>query len=219
MPGAAAPGLAAQKKTLRAAEQEERADVAAERTAWCAAVAAGRRAPQRLIFVEESGIDTRMTRRCARAPRGRRACGAVPFGRWKRLTLLGALGPEGVVAVMSVAAATTTAVFHAVVEQVLLPALRTRGPGTIVAFDNLAAHKAAIVHECLRAAGCQALLLPRCSPDLNPIELCWSKIKTALRTIGARSLDELDHELPAVLDSVTAQDARGWFKHCGYALN
>jgi transposase len=172
-----------------------------------------------LIFVDESGIDTRMTRRFARAPRGQRAYGAVPFGRWKRLTLLGALGPEGVVAVMSVAAATTTAVFRAFVEQVLLPALRPRGPGAIVAFDNLAAHKAALVHEALRAAGCQALLLPRYSPDLNPIELCWSKIKTALRAIGARSLDDLDRELPAVLDSITAQDARGWFKHCGYALN
>lgn len=219
MPGAAAPGLAAQKKTIRAAEQEERADVAAERAAWRAALAAGRLAAERVIFVDESGIDTRMTRRFARAPRGQRACGAVPFGRWKRLTLLGALGPEGVVAMMSIAAATTTAVFRAFVEQVLVPALRTRDPGTIVAFDNLAAHKAAVIHESLRAAGCEALLLPRYSPDLNPIELCWSKIKTALRALGARSLDELDRELPAVLDSVTAQDARGWFKHCGYALN
>ena len=218
MPGTAAPRLAAQKKTIRAAEQT-RPDVAAERAVWCAAVAEGRLAPERLIFVDESGIDTRMTRRFARAPRGKRACGAVPFGRWKRLTLLGALGPEGIVAMMSVAAATTTAVFRAFTEQVLIPALRTRGPGTIVAFDNLAAHKAAVVHEALRAAGCQALLLPRYSPDLNPIEPCWSKIKTALRAVGARSLDELDREFPAVLDSVTAQDARGWFKHCGYALN
>jgi transposase len=207
------------KKTIRAAEQEERADVAAERAAWRAAVAAGQLAPQRLIFVDESGIDTRMTRRFARAPRGQRVCGAVPFGRWKRLTLRGALGPEGVVAGMSVAAATTTAVFRAFVEQVLVPALSPGGPGTIVAFDNLAAHKAAVIHQALRAAGCQALLLPRYSPDLNPIEPCWSKIKTALRAIGARSLDDLDRELPAVLDSVTAQDARGWFKHCSYAPN
>lgn len=218
MPGLAASGLAAQKKTIRAAEQE-RPDVAAERAAWRGAVAAGQLAPERLIFVDESGIDTRMTRRFARAPRGKRACGAVPFGRWKRLTLLGALGPEGIVAAMSVAAATTTAVFRAFTEQVLIPALRTRGPGAIVAFDNLAAHKAAIIHEVLRDAGCQVLLLPRYSPDLNPIEPCWSKIKTALRAAGARSLDELDRELPAVLDSVTDQDARGWFKHCGYALN
>jgi transposase len=120
---------------------------------------------------------------------------------------------------MSVAAATTTAVFRAFTEQVLIPALRTRGPGAIVAFDNLAAHKAAVVHEALRNAGCQVLLLPRYSPDLNPIEPCWSKIKTALRAAGARSLEELNRELPAVLDSVTNQDARGWFKHCGYALN
>jgi transposase len=105
------------------------------------------------------------------------------------------------------------------VEQVLIPALRSRGPGTILAFDNLAAHKAAVIHQALRDAGCQTLLLPRYSPDLNPIEPCRSKIKTALRAVGARSLDDLDREFPAVLDSVTAQDASGWFKHCGYALN
>jgi transposase len=219
VPGARAPGLAAQKKTLRAAEQD-RADVAEERAAWRAEVAAGRLDPTRLIFVDESGIDTRMTRHFARAKRGERASGAVPFGRWRRLTLvgalgLGALGLGGLIAAMSVAAPTDTAVFRAFVEQVLAPALRDR-PGALVVMDNLAPHKATIVHEAIRAAGLEPRLLPRYSPDLNPIEPCWSKIKTLLRARQARSLDDLDRELPAVLATVTPGDARGWFRLCGY---
>ena len=214
MPGAPAPGLAAQKKTLRAAEQD-RADVAEERAAWCEEVAAGRLDPTSLIFVDESGIDTRLTRRFARAKRGERARGAVPFGRWRRLTLVGALGLGGLVAAMSVAAPTDTAVFRAFVEQVLAPALRDR-PGALVIMDNRAPHKAATVHAAIRAAGLEPRLLPRYSPDLNPIEPCWSKIKTLLRAKAARSLDELDRALPPVLDAVTPEDARGWFRLCGY---
>ena len=214
VPGARAPGLAAQKKTLRAAEQD-RTDVAEERAAWRAEVAAGRLDPTRLIFVDESGIDTRRSRRFARAKRGERARGAVPFGRWRRLTLVGALGLGGLIAAMSVAAPTDTAVFRAFVEQVLAPALRDR-PGALVVMDNLAPHKATIVHEAIRAAGLEPRLLPRYSPDLNPIEPCWSKIKTLLRARQARSLDDLDRELPAVLATVTPGDARGWFRLCGY---
>ena len=214
MPRAQAPGLAAQKKTLRATEQD-RSDVSEERAAWRAEVAAGGLDPAGLIFVDESGIDTRLTRRFARARRGERACGAVPFGRWRRLTLVGALGPGGLVAAMTVAAPTDTAVFRAFVEQVLAPALRDR-PGALVVMDNLAPHKAAAVHEAIRAAGLEPRLLPRYSPDLSPIEPCWSKVKTLLRAKGARSLDELDRELPAVLAAVTSEDARGWFRLCGY---
>jgi transposase len=215
VPGAAAPGLAAQKRTLRAAEQD-RADVAAERTAWREAVATGHLDPYQLVFIDESGIDTRMTRRFARAPRGVRARGAVPCGRWRRLTLIGALGLGGLAAMMSVAAATSTAVFKAFVEQVLAPALRDR-PGALIVMDNLAPHKAAVVHDAIRAAGLEPRLLPRYSPDLNPIEPCWSKIKTLLRARQARSLEELDRALPDVLATITPEDARGWFRHSGYA--
>ena len=214
MPGAQAPRLAAQKKTLRA-EEQDRGAVAEERAAWREEVAAGRLDPAGLIFVDESGIDTRMTRRFARAPRGERARGAMPCGRWRRLTLIGALGLEGLTAVMTVTAATSTAVFRAFVEQVLAPALRDR-PGALIVMDNLAPHKAAVVHEAIRAAGLEPRLLPRYSPDLNPIEPCWSKIKTLLRAKAARSLDELDRALPPVLDAVTPEDARGWFRLCGY---
>src|SRR5919107_1499413 len=136
--------------------------------ATLAELAAGRLDPAGLIFVDESGIDTRMTRRFARARRGERARGAVPAGRWRRLTLIGALGLGGLAAVMTVAAQTTTAVFRAFVEQVLAPALRDR-PGALVVMDDLAPHEAAAVHAAIRAAGLEPRLLPRYSPDLSPI--------------------------------------------------
>ena len=160
-----------------------------------------------------------MTRAYARAARGRRALGKVPRGRWGRLTVLGALALDGVVASMSVAAATSAAVFLAFVEQVLAPALRGR-PDAIVVMDNLPAHKAARVRAALERAGIEHRYLPAYSPDLNPIEPCWSKLKGCLRTKAARSLDVLDTELGPALATITAEDARGWFRLAGYpALN
>jgi transposase len=175
----------------------------------------GRADPADLIFVDESGITTKMTRPQARAPRGERARGAVPCGGWRRVTLLGALGLEGVVAMMSVEAATSTPVFLAFLDQVLVPELARR-PGATVVMDNLAPHKAAAVRERVEATGCRLRLLPRYSPDFNPIEPCWSKIKTLLRAKEARSVEALDRELPGILNVISAQDARGWFHHCGY---
>lgn len=166
------------------------------------------------MFLDETGVDTAMTRTHARAPRGERAVGRVPAGRWKRLTILGALGWDGVVCAMTVAAATNTRVFHAFVERVLVPALEARPGGTVI-MDNLAPHKAACVRKALDAAGVASRYLPAYSPDLNPIEPAWSKLKAWLRTRGARSLARLDEELPKGLDTIT-QDARGWFRHRGY---
>ena len=171
--------------------------------------------PACLVFLDESGVDTAMTPTCARAPRGQRALGRVPGGHWKRLTILGALAADGLVAAMTVAAATTTQVFLAFVRQVLLPALRAR-PGCLVVMDNLAPHKAACVQEALDAAGIAYRYLPPYSPDLNPIEPAWSKLKAALRRAKARTLDQLDTELPRALDTITARDAQGWFRHAGY---
>lgn len=168
-----------------------------------------------LVFVDESGVDTTMTPRFARALCGQRAVGRTPGGHWKRLTILGALAIDGLVATMTVASATTTAVFRAFVEQVLLPALRAR-PNSTVVMDNLAPHKAACVRDALDAAGISYRYLPPYSPDLNPIELAWSKLKTALRQAEARSLDQLDAELPHALATITASDAQGWFRHAGY---
>jgi transposase len=211
--GAQAAGARAQKKTLRAAEQD-REEVARERASY--RDEAVKLDPAGLIFLDESGVTTKMTRTHARAPRGERARGSVPCGGWPRVTLLGALGPEGVVAMMSIEAATSTAVFLAFLDHVLLPELARRRPGATLVMDNLAPHKAEAVRERIEGAGLRLRFLPRYSPDLNPIEPCWSKIKTLLRAKEARSVDALDRELPGILDAVTAQDARGWFRHCGY---
>jgi transposase len=208
--------MAAEEKMLHASEQE-RADVVAARTAWRAEVCAGVDAA-RLVFLDESGVDTAMTPLYARAPRGQRALGRAPGGHWKRLTILGALAADGLVAAMTVAAATTTQVFAAFVEQVLLPALRDR-PGCLVVMDNLAPHKAACVRAAFEAAGISYRYLPPYSPDLNPIEPVWSKLKGALRRAEARSLDQLDAELPRALDQITPSDAQGWFRHAGYRSN
>ncbi len=156
-----------------------------------------------------------MTRAYARAARGRRAPGKVPWGRWERLTVVGALALDGVVASMSVAAATGTAVFLAFVEQALVPAPRER-PDALVVMDNLPAHKAEAVRDALGRAGLDHRHLPAYSPDLNPIEQTWSKLKTRLRAVGARSREALDQALGPALAAITAQDARGWFRLAGY---
>jgi transposase len=168
-----------------------------------------------LVFLDESGIDTRMIRTHARAPRGTRAAGQVHWGHWRRLTVIGALARDGLCACMSIAAATSTPVFQAFVEQVLAPALRDR-PNAILVMDNLAAHKAEAVRKALAAAGIAYRYLPAYSPDLNPIEPCWSKLKTRLRARAARTLATLEAELGPALATITSQDAHGWFRRCGY---
>ena len=175
--------------------------------------------PRRLVFLDETGIDTRMARTCARAARGRRALGRVPCGRWERLTVIGALALEGgVVASMSIPAATGTAVFLAFTEQVLVPALRDR-PDAILIMDNLPAHKAAAVRDALNRAGLAHRHLPPYPPDLNPIEQAWSKLKAGLRATGARSREALEAALGPALLAITAQDARGWFRLAGYVAS
>ena len=123
------------------------------------------------------------------------------------------------IASMSIPAATGTAVFLAFTEQVLVPALRDR-PGAILIMDNLPAHKAAAVRDALDRAGLLAhRYLPPYSPDLNPIERCWSKIKTALRAAKARTREALETAIKQAIAAVTESDARAWFKHCGYVLH
>ena len=219
MPGAQGARLGTQEKTLRAAEQE-REDVAEARRTWREEPAGID--PGRLVFVDGTGIDTRMARTHAtpapRAGGGRpaRAPGEVPWGRRERLTVVGALALDGgVIASMSIAAATGTAVFLAFVEQVLAPALRDR-PDAIVIMDNLPAHKAEAVRDALDRAGPRHRHPPPYSPDLNPIEQAWSKLKTRLRAEGARSREALEQALGPALAAITARDARGWFRLCGY---
>lgn len=170
----------------------------------------------RLVFLDESGFDTRLTRTHARALRGQRAHGKAPGGHWRRLTLIGALALDGLCAAMTVAGATDTAVFHAFVAQVLVPALARARPDAVVVMDNLAAHKAALVRRALEATGISYRYLPAYSPDLNPIELAWSKLKTCLRARAARSREALERAIPDALATITPSNAQGWFRHAGY---
>jgi transposase len=156
-----------------------------------------------------------MTRQYGRAPRGERVVGAVPQNYGANVTMLAALSLQGVGAVMTVDGATDAAVFHAYVEHVLCPTLV---PGDVVIMDNLRAHKVAGIRERIEACGARLIDLPPYSPDLSPIEPCWSKLKALLRTAQARTREALDAAIQQVLAAVTASDARGWFRHCGYAL-
>lgn len=188
-------------------------DVAARRAAW-RAEAAGTD-PARFVFLDESGFDTRLTRPHARAPRSQRAHGTAPGGHWRRLTLIGALGLESICAAMTVAGATSTAVFLAFVTQVLVPALHTR-PDAVVVMDNLAAHKAAVVRRALDQAGIAHRYPPAYLPDMKPVEQAWSKLKACLRAKAARSREALEHAIPKALATITRSNAQGWFHHAGY---
>jgi transposase len=186
--------------------------VAAARATWHADLAGI--APERLVFVDESGIDTRLVRSHARAPRGERAVGKVPWER-RRLTLIGALGLGGIVAMMTIVAATDGAVFVGFLEEVLAPALRRR-PDAVLVLDNLSAHKTPAVRAALDRAGISYRYLPSYSPDFNPMEPCWAKLKAHFRTRAARCIEALEAELPSALRTVTPDNAEGWFRHCKY---
>src|SRR3954453_7724551 len=175
VPGAEGARLGAEEKTVEAAEQD-REDVAEARRAWRDELAGID--PARLVFIDETGIDTRMTRPYARAAKGTRAVGKVPRGRWERLPVIGALALDGLVASRGVAAATGTAVFLAFAEEVLIPALRER-PDALVVMDNLAAHEAEAVRGALDRAGLARRYLPSSSPAMNPIEPAWAKVTTS----------------------------------------
>jgi Transposase and inactivated derivatives len=154
-----------------------------------------------------------MTRLRGRCPRGERLrCGA-PHGHWRTTTIIGAVRVDGTTAAMAIEGATDTEVFRAYVREVLVPTLR---PGDLVVMDNLAAHKNEQTLTLIEAVGAKALFLPAYSPDLNPIELMWSKVKNALRATQARTHDSLLRALALALDSISPSDARNWFAHCGY---
>lgn len=171
--------------------------------------------PEQLVFVDESGAQTNMVRSHARSRRGTRAQGRAPVGSYQQLTMLGALSLSGLQALMTIKAATDTDVMVAFTREVLVPTLR---PGQIVILDNLQPHKAPEVRKLVESAGCTLLLLPPYSPDFNPIEQAWSKLKAYLRTAAARTREALEEAIAAALDKITKTDAYGWFKHCGYAI-
>ena len=171
--------------------------------------------PNRLVVLDESGILTTMTRRSARAPIGERACGEAPV-RWKRLTVLGALSLDGVVTMTTVTTGTTIPVVIDFLQTTVLPVLGEQKPNAILVMDNLSAHKNPAVKDAITAAGLTLRYLPRYSPDFSPLEPCWSKIKTALRAMAARTVESLRDSLDTAAAAVTADGAAGWFGHCGY---
>jgi transposase len=211
---AAAPAdaFAAKKKSLRAQEQDT-PENRERRAAWWEQMKPVD--PRQVVVVDESGVTTEMTRRYGRAPRGERVREATPAGHWHTLTLLGAMSTAGLVATMTVESPTDGDVFLAYLEHVLCPRLQ---PGQIVVMDNLAAHKVPGVRELIEATGAQLRYLPPYSPDFNPIEPCWGKVKQKLRSLKARTVDTLEPAISEAIATITPDNASAWFAHCGYAI-
>ena len=169
--------------------------------------------PWRLVFVDEMGTHTSLAPLYAYAPIGERAFFEAPRNRGTNTTLLASLHSEGAGPTMAVQGATNKEVFEAYLEHFLVPALR---PGQLVVMDNLGAHRPKKVRELIEGRGCKLLYLPPYSPDLNPIEEAFSKLKHILRKIGARGKEALIEAMGRALGAVSAQDVRGFFAHCGY---
>ena len=172
--------------------------------------------PATFVFVDESGTHTSLTRSPARAPRGERAIGRVPRNHGANVTLFAALTPQGMGPALAMEGAADGAAFALYVRELLIPSLR---PGQVVILDQLNVHKGAAIRALLEAAGCRLLLLPAYSPDFNPIEQAFAKIKTHLRGAAARTFDDLVAAIGVALDTVTPVDTHGCFAHCGYSLS
>ena len=204
--------MVAQKKTLRADEQD-RPDVARRRKNF---VIARRFADfNQFVFLDESSAKTNMTRLCGRAPVGQRCHFSAPHGHWHTTTLLSAIRSTGVIEEASIVfdGPTDAIVFRGYVEQCLAPSLT---PGDIVVMDNLSSHKVAGVREAIESVGASVWYLPPYSPDMNPIEKMWSKIKTWLRRVAARTAEGLLHAVGDAFRAVDAEECRAYFKSCGY---
>lgn len=173
-------------------------------------------ATDHLVFLDESGVNLGMTRRYARAPKGQRAYAAAPINYGENITLLSAVGLRGILTTLALDGAMDGQVFRAFVEQFLAPELR---PGDVVIMDNLASHYVDGVRQAIEAVGAQLIYLPPYSPDLSPIELCWSKVKAYIKAQAARTRERLEKALIEALDRVSASDLAGWFKHCGYCTS
>ena len=205
-------GLLLQKKTIHAAEQD-RPDVAERRLAWKRdqrELDAGR-----LIFIDETWGKTNMTRLRGRSRRGDRLVSKVPHGHWTTTTLIAALGLEGILCSTVVDGAVNGDVFESFVEHVLVPELRA---GDVVIMDNLSSHKRQRTRSLIEATGAELVFLPPYSPDLNPIEMVFSKIKQRLRTLACRTREALWESMQSVLETITPTDASNCFRHCGYTL-
>ena len=171
--------------------------------------------PADLVFLDETSTPTTLTPTRARAPRGERAVGRVPHRRWHNVTLLATLTPEGMGEAVVIDGAANRKLFDAFVTQRLVPALR---PGQTVVLDNLSVHKSRVARAAIEAAGCAVRFLPPYSPDFNPIELAFAKVKAHLRRAEPRSYPAVVDAAKPALDAVTAADARGFYRHLGYPL-
>lgn len=171
--------------------------------------------PQQLVFIDETGAHTKLTRLYGRAFRGQRLVAKVPYGHWKTPTFVGALRVAGITAPLVVDGPMNGAIFRAYVEQQLVATLR---PGDTVIMDNLAAHKVAGVGEAIEAVGASLVYLPPYSPDLNPIELAFAKLKAMLRSAADRVIDQLENTIGDCLERFTTTECRNYFRHCGYSV-
>ncbi len=195
-----------EKKTIYASEQNPEARW--RFLAWIRGID-----PHRLVFVDESGFNVAMTLPYAYAPRGQRAVGRVPKNRGENTSLVAAISlDEGVGDAMTLTGAVDGVAFLAYIEQVIAPKLR---PGQIVVMDQLGVHRKPEVREAIEARGCELVLLPGYSPDFNPIELAFSKIKAFVKAVGARTRGALDSAIAAALSTVSLGDVLGWFEHAG----
>jgi len=164
-------------------------------------------------FLDESGALTNLVRTYGRSDCGRRCVGYTPQGHWKVMTAVAAVRLDGLTAPFTIDCPMDGEVFGVYVDRVLVPTLR---PGDVVVMDNLTAHKRPQVKELIEAAGASVLYLPPYSPDYNPIEMIWSKVKRLLRSIAARTVDSLHDAFGVAFTAVTTADIRGCFRHCGY---
>lgn len=171
--------------------------------------------PETVVFLDETSTQTVMTRRRGRAPRGERVIGAVPRNHGPNITCLVALSPSGTHAPCVFEGAVTSDLFVRWLREWLVPTL---APGTTVVLDNLAVHRNADVRPVIDGAGCHLCYLPAYSPDFNPIELAFSKLKTHLRGAAARSFETVLPAIGAGLDQITPADIRGYYGHCGFPL-
>jgi transposase len=201
-----ASGVASEKKSLHAVERDTEAN-RERRKEFLEAIRAI--SPERLIYLDESGVTTSMTRLYGRCLGGKRIHEATPGGHWKILTILGAMSLRGLIATMTIEEPTDSDIFLAYVEQVLCPALC---PGDVVVMDNLSSHKVQGVREQIEQVGATVLYLPPYSPDLNPIEKAWAKLKQLLRSAKARTRETLEQAIAELLPAITAQDAQAWFR-------
>jgi transposase len=206
MPSMASPS----KKTAHAAEQR-RTEVDAERQAWFDGQVD--LAPERLVFVDETSASTKMARRHGRSPKGERCRAPVPHGHWKTTTFTAGLRLDGITAPLVLDGPMTGPAFLAYVEQMLVPTLAR---GDIVIMDNLPAHKVTGVRAAIEAAGAELLYLPPYSPDFNPIELAFAKLKALLRGAAARTIPALWQAIAAALDRFTPGECRNYFTAAGY---